>query len=475
MHFTLHPSNRTRRTQSPMKKRVLAGTALGLLLGLTLGVLSTGLASQAQSRVAQAPSPVAQNIGPAMGGGTFAKLAENVKPAVINVSVGGAARERRMPMQPGPSRRGIGSGFLIDASGVALTNAHVVGDASQVDVAMLDGTKYKAKVVGVDKKTDLAVVKLEASGKTFAYLTLADSEEARVGDWVVAVGSPFGLEATVTSGIISAKARHIGASLYDDFIQTDAAINPGNSGGPLVDMRGQVVGINTAIIQGGSGIGFAIPSNMAKRISGELLATGTITRGWLGVSLQPLTPDLASSFGVPDAKGALVADVVPDSPADRAGLKSGDVVISVDGEKVNGPSDVARLVGFAKPGQERRLTVWRDKREVKVEAKLAVTPGEQARARLGLEVQPVTPDVAEELRLTSPEGVVVSDVQPGGAAAAAGIERGDVITSIDGKTVKTLADFERLTRAKSGAYAMRLNRDGASLYVAVTPEAANRG
>src|SRR5215475_6504172 len=238
MHFTLHPSNRTRRTQPPMKKRVLAGMALGLLLGLTLGILSTGLAGQVSSRVVQVPnavaqasSPVAQNIGPAMGGGTFAKLAEVVKPAVINVSVGGA-RERRTPMEPGPGRRGVGSGFLIDPSGVALTNAHVVGDASQVDVAMLDGTKYKAKVVGVDKKTDLAVLKLEASGKTFSYLTLADSEEALVGDWVVAVGSPFGLEATVTSGIISAKARHIGASLYDDFIQTDAAINPGELGRP---------------------------------------------------------------------------------------------------------------------------------------------------------------------------------------------------------------------------------------------------
>lgn len=450
-----------------MKSRTVAALALGLLLGLSLGIMSTGLAGQA-------PSPVALNVGPALTGGTFARLAEAVKPAVINVSTGGA-RERRLPFEQGPGRRGLGSGFLIDASGVALTNAHVVGDASQVDVAMLDGTKYKAKVVGIDKKTDLAVLKLEAGGKTFTHLTLADSDEARVGDWVVAVGSPFGLQATVTSGIISAKARHIGAGPYDDFIQTDAAINPGNSGGPLVDMRGQVVGINTAIIQGGSGIGFAIPANMAKRISTELLATGTVTRGWLGVSLQPLTPELAASFGLSDAKGALVADVVPDSPAARTGLKSGDIITSVDGERIDDPSEVARLVGLGKPGQERRLTVWRDRQEVKFQTKLTQVPGERARVRLGLEVRPVTPEVVEELGLKSAEGVVVAEVQPGSAAAAAGIEPGDVIVAIDGKSVKTLADFERLTREAKGAYAMRLHRDGASLYVAVKPETAERG
>jgi serine protease Do len=312
----------------------------------------------------------------------------------------GAGQRRAAEQTPG--RRGLGSGFLIDAAGVALTNAHVVGDAARVDAVMLDGTKYRAKVLGLDKKTDVAVIELEAGGKKFSHLTLADSDAARVGDWVIAVGSPFGLQATVTSGIISAKARQIGAGPYDDFIQTDAAINPGNSGGPLVNMRGEVVGINTAIVRGGSGIGFAIPSNMAKRISSELVATGTVTRGWLGVSLQPLTSDLASSFGLPDTKGALIAEIVPDSPASRAGLKSGDVITSLDGHKVGDPGDVARMVGLAKPGQERRITVWRDRREVNVQTKLQQAPAERARASLGLEVQPVTPDVAEELGRNRP-------------------------------------------------------------------------
>ncbi|MGH7392537.1 MAG: trypsin-like peptidase domain-containing protein [Candidatus Rokuibacteriota bacterium] len=451
-----------------MRTRPLIALALGLVLGLSLGVLSTGLAGPP-------PTLLVQNGGPALTTGSFAKLAEVVKPAVINVSTGGA-REQRLPTEPGPGRRGLGSGFVIDPTGVALTNAHVVGNSTQVDVAMLDGTKHKARVVGVDRQTDLAVLKIEAAGKTFPHLPLANSDEARVGDWVVAVGSPFGLQATVTSGIISAKARHIGAGPYDNFIQTDAAINPGNSGGPLVDMRGQVVGINTAIVHGGSGIGFAIPSNMARRISTDLLASGTVTRGWLGVSLQPLTAELASSFGLADTKGALVADVVPGSPAARAGLKSGDVITALDGQTIAGPSDVARMVGLAKPGQERRLTVWRDRKEVKIQTRLDQAPGERARTRLGLDVRPVTSDVAEELGLKSPEGVVVADVQPGSAAAEAGVARGDVILEVDGKPVKTLADFERLTReTKAGAYAMRLHRDGASLYVAVKPERVGRG
>ncbi|HSE92121.1 MAG TPA: trypsin-like peptidase domain-containing protein, partial [Methylomirabilota bacterium] len=407
-----------------MRTRPLLALALGLVLGLSLGALSTGLAGPP-------PTLLVQNGSPALTTGTFAKLAEVVKPAVINVS-SGSARDQRLPTEPGPGRRGLGSGFVIDPTGIALTNAHVVGNSSQVDVTMLDGTKHRAKVVGVDRKTDLAVLKIEAAGKTFPHLTLADSDDARVGDWVVAVGSPFGLQATVTSGIISAKARHIGAGPYDDFIQTDAAINPGNSGGPLVDMRGQVVGINTAVVHGGWGIGFAIPSNMAKRISTDLLASGTVTRGWLGVSLQPLTPALASSFGLTDTRGALVAEVVPGSPAARAGLKSGDVITALDGETIAGPSDVARMVGLAKPGQERRLTVWRDKREVKIQTRLDQAPGERARSRLGLDVRPVTPDVAEELRLRSPEGVVVADVEPESAAAEAGIARGDVILEVDG-------------------------------------------
>jgi serine protease Do len=466
-----------------MRHRLFVGLALGLAVGLSLGILGTGLAGSSPNPVVPASLP--------MDNRTFAKLAEAVKPAVINVNTesrgGRTAVEEfhgeeffkrffgdapeRLP------RRSLGSGVVIDPSGLALTNAHVVERASQIEVAMLDGSKYKAKLVGVDRKTDLAVLKLEANGKTFPFLRLADSDETRVGDWVIAVGSPFGLQATVTSGIISAKARQLGAGPYDDFLQTDAAINPGNSGGPLVNMRGEVVGINTAMVKGGSGIGFAIPANMVKRVSSELQATGKVTRGWLGVSLQALTADLAASFGTRDAKGALVAEVVAGSPAAKAGLKSGDVITRFNGEPVDDPGELARLVGMAKPGQSTALTVWRDKRELKVDVTLAPAPGERARARLGLEVRPVTADVARELNLRSADGVVVSAVETDSAADAAGLQQGDVIVEIDRQPVNTVSDFERLTGTAQPdrPLTFRIHRGGGSLYVAVTPERADRG
>jgi serine protease Do len=461
---------------------MIVGLSLGLALGLSLGVLGTGLAGS---------SPAVVPVSVPMSSGTFARLAEVVKPAVVNVST--ESRPGRTPVEEfhgdeffkrffgdAPERlprRSLGSGVIIDPAGVALTNAHVVEKASQIEVAMLDGTKHKAKLVGVDRKTDLAVLKIDAAGKTFPFLRLADSDDTRVGDWVIAVGSPFGLQATVTSGIISAKARQIGAGPYDDFLQTDAAINPGNSGGPLVNMRGEVVGINTAIVRGGSGIGFAIPANMAKRISADLLATGKVTRGWLGVSLQPLTPELATSFGARDSRGALVSDVVAGSPAAKAGVRAGDVITQFNGEKIDDPAELARLVGLAKPGQESRLLVWRDKREVKVDITLATAPGERGRARLGLDVRPVTPDVAQELGLRTAEGVVVAAVEPDSAAATAGLQPGDVVVEIDRQPVRTVADFDRLAQGATPERPLtfRIERGGASLYVALTPGDSERG
>ena len=423
--------------------------------------------------------------------GSFAKLAEAVKPAVINVSISGrSAPGRRSAEEPSPEeffrpRRGLGSGVIIDPSGIALTNAHVVEGGQRVDVTMSDGTKLTAKVLGVDKKTDLAVLQIDAPGKTFPYVPLGDSDESQVGDWVMAVGSPFGLQATVTSGIISAKARQIGAGPYDDFIQTDAAINPGNSGGPLVNMRGEVIGINTAIVRGGAGIGFAIPSTMAKRVASELRTSGKVTRGYLGVSLQPLTADLATSFGVKDTKGALVSEVSPDSPAARAGLKSGDVVVEFNGKKVDDPSALARAVAVAKPGETGRVTIVRDRQQRTVDIKLGEMPAERAAAgpgsepgagrnatasELGMAVQPVTPEIARELDLKEPSGVVVSRVDPSGAAGQAGIERGDVIVEVDRKPVKSVEDFERATAgAKGKSVLLRVQRNGGSVYVALAP------
>ena len=469
--------------RSAVRARALAlGVALGLSVGVTGGWLAT---SHAQ------PTPTPRSASATSG--SFAKLAEAVKPAVINVSSQSKAGGRtqleehfgeefyrrffgnapeRMP------RRGLGSGVVIDPSGIALTNAHVVDGATSIEVVTVDGAKHKAKVIGLDKKTDLAVLQLDGGTKVFPFVALGNSDEAQVGDWVIAVGSPFGLQATVTSGIISAKARQIGAGPYDEFIQTDAAINPGNSGGPLVNMRGEVVGINTAIVRGGSGIGFAIPSNLAKRVASELRTSGKVTRGWLGVSLQPLTSDLAASFGVKEGKGALVSDVSADSPAARAGVKSGDVILEFNGKKVEDPSALARAVAVAKPGETAKLSVLRDRQPQTIEIKLGELPAERAAAAngpagssgLGLTVQPVTPEVARQLDLKNPSGVVVTRVEPSGPAAEAGLQRGDVIVEVDRKPVKSIEDFETLTsQAGSKQVLMRVQREGSAIYLALAP------
>jgi serine protease Do len=483
-----------RRCYTHMKRsaRFAGVLSLGIALGLTGGWLG--------SPHAQAPQATPQLVAaPGANTGSFAKLAEAVKPAVINVSSQSRAGGRsaleehfgeefykrffgnapeRMP------RRGLGSGVIIDPSGLALTNAHVVDGASSIEVVTVDGAKHTAKVVGLDKKTDLAVLQLDGGSKPFPFVALGDSDEAQVGDWVIAVGSPFGLQATVTSGIISAKARQIGAGPYDDFIQTDAAINPGNSGGPLLNMRGEVVGINTAIVRGGSGIGFAIPSNLAKRVASELRTSGKVTRGWLGVSLQPLTSDLAASFGVTEGKGALVSEVSADSPAARAGLKSGDVIMQFNGKKIDDPSALARAVGTAKPGETGKLIVWRDRRQETLEVKLGELPAERTaalgstesgdargtRSSLGLSVQPLTPDIAKELEVKDATGVVVNRVEPSSPADSAGIQRGDVIVEIDRKAVKTVEDFEKLTsQAGAKQVLMKLQRSGTALFVALAP------
>ncbi|HEU5322941.1 MAG TPA: DegQ family serine endoprotease [Methylomirabilota bacterium] len=460
-----------------LNRRSWLAPVLALNVGLTAGLLGSSLAAPGA-----AGPPVTLAAAP-ISASTFAKLAERVKPAVVNVNTEGRTGGRsqidefygedffrrffgeapeRMP------RRSLGSGVIIDASGIALTNAHVVDGAGQIEVVTLDGSKHKATLVGMDKKTDLAVLRLNGGKGPFPALPLGDSNETQVGDWVIAVGSPFGLQATVTAGIISAKARHIGAGPYDDFLQTDAAINPGNSGGPLVNMRGEVVGINTAIVRGGSGIGFAIPSAMARRISTELTATGKVTRGWLGVSLQPLTPDLAASFGAGDRKGVLVADVVAGSPAAAAGVKQGDVVLRVDGKPVDDPGDLARAVGLARPGQQVKLTVWRDRHERALDVTLKEAPAERQASRLGLQVQPVTPEIARRLDLKAADGVVVTAVEDGSAASRAGLQRGDVILEVNREPVKSLADFERLTR-DGERVALLLRRGGTSLYVALSP------
>ena len=485
-----------------LRRRTLFGAlGLALVLGVAVGSYTTGRAELrgaplfAQSPPIQAPIlPVQMPVAT----GTFAKVAEAIKPAVININTvsRGTGLQGRTPFEEFfgeeffrrffgelPERipqRSLGSGVIVDPAGIALTNAHVVDRATDIEVITLDGSKHRAKVAGIDKKTDLAVLRLDDGKGSFTYARLGDSDKVQVGDWVLAVGSPFGLQSTVTAGIVSAKARQIGQGPFDDFLQTDAAINPGNSGGPLVNMQGEVVGINTAIVAGGSGIGFAIPSNMARKIYTELLAKGKVTRGWLGVSIQPLTPELARSFGAKDPKGVLISDVVGDSPAARAGLKPGDILLEFETKRMESPSDLQRAVGLFAPGQTAKVRVWRDQAEKTVEVRIGEAPEERevqqrqgrGRSLLGLDVLPITPELARQLNLRSTEGVVVARVEDGSPAAEAGVQRGDVIREVNRQRVNALTDFERITRdLKAGdKLTMRLQRGPVSMYVAFTLE-----
>jgi len=485
-----------------LKRRNFFGAlVIALVAGVALGAFS---ASRAELRrpplVAQAPvSPIpVLPVQMPPQGGTFASVADAIKPAVININTvsKGPGLQGRTPFEEFfgeeffrrffgevPERipqRSLGSGVIVDQTGIALTNAHVVDKATEIEVVTLDGGKHRAKVIGVDKKTDLAVLKLDDGKASFKFAKLGDSDRIQVGDWVLAVGSPFGLQATVTAGIISAKARQLDQGPFDDFLQTDAAINPGNSGGPLVNMQGEVVGINTAIVAGGSGIGFAIPSNMARKIYSELRDKGRVTRGWLGVSIQPLTPELARSFGSKDAKGVLINEVMPESPAAKAGIKPGDILLEFDGRSMDGTGDLQRAVGFFSPDRTAKVKILRDQAEKLVEVKVGQAPDERqaaqqqrpgggrARSMLGLEVRPVTPEIARQLNLRSTDGVIVYRVEDGTAAAEAGVQRGDVVKQLNGQIIRTMADFERLTRdMKEGdPLTVLLQRGAMSLYVA---------
>ncbi len=470
---------------------------VALVAGAGLGAWGAGAVDLAKS----APRPTRVGVqGPVVPAalpvpsGSFAQVAENVAPAVVNINTVtrgqgrtpieeffgdeffkrffGDQPERQEPL------RSLGSGVIVDSSGIVLTNAHVVERASEIEAVMSDGKKIKAKLAGVDRRTDLAVLKLQGSGP-FPAATLGDSDRIKVGDWVLAIGSPFGLQQTVTAGIISAKGRSIGQGPFDDFLQTDAAINPGNSGGPLVNMSGEVIGINSAILSrsgGNVGIGFAIPVNMAKRIYTELAAKGKVTRGWLGVSIQPLTPELAKGFGLKDAKGVLVSDVVQDSPAAKAGIIAGDIVVEFDKRKVDTPQDLQKVVALTAPGKGVPIKVWRDKTEKTLEIKIGDTPEDnvalksmnKGKSMLGLDVRPITPEVARQLNVKSTEGVVVANVEEDSAAAESGLQRGDIIREVNRQRVRSVPDFERITRdLKEGdRVTVLLQRGQQALYVA---------
>jgi serine protease Do len=489
---------------TPATRRRRAGFAAVLLAGSTLGGLAFWSGPGAHAE-AQPLSPPAVTIPGAPQG--FADLVARVRPAVVTVATTerAAATEAASPFAPGSEQdrmlrrffgeggaqpqqpraaQGLGSGFLIDAAGHIVTNNHVVQGASAVRITLEDGRELPARVVGRDPRTDLALLKVEA-GAPLPFLALGDSDRARPGDWVVALGNPFGLGGTVTAGVVSARSRDIGAGPYDDFIQVDAPINRGNSGGPLFSTAGEVIGVNTAIFSpnGGSvGIGFAIPSNMVKSVVAQLKENGHVERGFLGAATQPVTPALAEALRLPAPSGALVSQVEEGSPAQRAGLKPGDVVTAVGDTAVASPRELARAIGEARPGSTVALSVRRDGATQELSVTLAelrdgrqqaaAEPRQEGRASIGVSLAPLTDPARAQLGLPrGARGAVVAEVRPGSPAEHAGLRPGDVVTAVGGQDV---ADAEgaakairAATREPGAAVALRILRDGRSAFVAV--------
>ncbi len=357
--------------------------------------------------------------------------------------------------------KSLGSGFIISKDGYILTNNHVVADADEIKVTLSDKKAYDAHLIGRDEKTDLAVLKIDAD-HDLPFVKLGDSSKLEVGDWLIAIGNPFGLARTVTAGIVSARGRVIGSGPYDDFIQTDASINPGNSGGPLFNVQGEVVGINTAIVASGQGIGFAIPVNMAKDLLPQL-KTGKVSRGRLGVHIQEVTPELAASFGLDEKHGAVISEVIDDSPAARAGLKVGDIILAVDNHKVEEMRRLPRMVAAKKPGTKVKLKVLRMGKVLKINVVLDDLEGENGEEYsqsaddhlddLGLTVRQLTPELAARQRLSLDRGVIISRLDPDGRAADAGLQVGDVVLMVNNATVEIVRDFKKaLQEGKAQPY-----------------------
>lgn len=420
---------------------------------------------------------------------SFINIAEQVKPTVVNISPStGTPHASRpdMPQRDNPRERerpeappGSGSGVIIDKKGFIVTNNHVVGDAEVVEVRLSDKTKFQGKVIGKDPDTDLALVKIDAP-RDLPFVTLGDSTKTKVGQWVIAVGNPFGLDRTVTVGVVSALGReNVNLSRYEDFIQTDASINPGNSGGPLFNIRGEVIGINTAIINFAQGIGFAIPSNMVQAVTTQLISKGKVTRGWLGVGIQPLTPELAGKFGVKENEGVLVNEVFEGDPAHKAGIQPGDIILNVDGQSVDTPNTLARVIAGFIPGKKAGVEVMRDGKkkmltielvERKDEAVTAAIP-KQPETFLGLNVQDLTPEIAERFKIKDDKGAIITKVEPGSAAESEGLKEGDLIKEINREKVNGAVDFKNMMEKtkKTEAVLLRVTRENRAFFIVLKP------
>ncbi|GAB3473120.1 DegQ family serine endoprotease [Massilia terrae] len=480
------------------------GGAVGAIAVNHNNAMAEGAAAAAQAPVAQVAPATAAPADPQVALPDFTKIVKRNGPAVVNVQVVGgtktSARQRNAPQMddddpfsffrqfgiPGmprggrgglpngaPTMRGEGSGFIVSADGVILTNAHVVRDADEVTVKLQDRREYRAKVLGSDAKTDVAVLKIEA--KNLPVVPLGSTRNLQVGEWVLAIGSPYGLESTVTAGVVSAKGRSLPGDTTQ-FIQTDVAVNPGNSGGPLFNTRGEVVGINSQIYSesgGFQGLSFSIPIDVAVRVKDQILATGKVQHAKLGVAVQDVNQGFADSFKLDTVEGALVSTVSRGSPADKAGLKAGDVIRKVNGQDIVSSGDLPSLISLARPGEKVGLDVWRDGKLVHLNATLASDQGEPAApeqvasadsgAKLGLALRPLDP--AERRESGLPAGLVIEDA--GGAAAIAGVRPGDVLLSVNGKPVSSVAQVRDVVAKSTKSVALLIQRGDDKIFIPV--------
>ena len=495
------------------RKHAVRAKRLGMVSLMALG-LAAGASLLPPSMGAPAPSAAhAQAIVPASGPASFSPVVKAVAPAVVHIEVTqrDPAASSKAPsledMPPGmrefmerffgdripngrrPSRptTGLGSGFFVDAAGHIVTNNHVIAGAEKILVTMKDGSKLDAKLVGTDSRTDLALLKVDRK-KAFPYVAFGDSDRSEVGDWIVAVGNPFGLDHTVTTGIISARGRSIGAGPYDDFLQIDAPINKGNSGGPAFNLSGEVIGVNTAIFSptGGSvGIGFAIPSNLAKTVIAQLKDGGTVERGWLGVSIQNVTDGIANGVGLEKAEGAIIAGVAADGPADKAGLKIGDVILDVNGERIEEMPELPRVVAGVRPDSTAKIKVWRDGRMRTIDVKIGRLPDEKTLAAtnnrgpertsgaLGLTLAPL--DAASRRAAgvdAGTDGVLITDIERDSPLVEKGVEPGAVLLAVAGELVKSpsaaAAAIAKAEESGRSAVLLLVRQNGNDRFVAAT-------
>ena len=520
--MTEHPAGAARQ---PRSTKTRAAAALGFGLGATLALSPL---VWAQNTAAPPAVPPLSSGAPTLPQQSFAPLVKRVLPAVVNISVtdrsGPHVMSDYMPEQfrgsqledfmrrfldpdgssgpgmprpfsrergddSGRKRIALGSGFIVDPSGTVVTNSHVIGESTKVEVVLQDNSRYPARVLGRDARTDIAVLKIKPD-KPLPYVAFGDSSAAQVGDWVIAVGNPFGLGGSVTTGIISARGRDINSGQFDDYLQIDAPINRGNSGGPTFNSNGEVVGINTAIYSpnGGSvGIGFAVPSNVAKHVVAQIEQHGKVTRGWLGVQIQEVTPAIAASLGLAGEQGALVAQVTPDSPAARAGLKQGDVILSFNDAELKQMRDLPRLVSTSAPDATASVAVWRNGKRQEVSVKIGEAPenprtasarsseplGEDRAEALGMRFASLTPELRREMRIgRDVRGVAITGIESGSPADSFGVARGDVLVSINQEPVSNPEEaaekLSSIARSPQKNALLLVNRNGVARYVGVT-------